>query len=511
MAQFNEVKRLIQTGLTDRKIARTLKCRRSFVAEVRKKTATEALILKSKGSSRKTPPGWVSTLNWDGVEKDLREGFQIKRIWEESAEWLTSYSNFFRYVKIHYSGLLSHTVTLREFKAGEFCEVDYAGDKIEWLDLQTGEIHNAHIFVGILCFSQKIFAIAHETEKKRYWLDAHRRMFEFYGGCPSVVVPDCLKNAVTRGHLYDPDLNPDYVNLASHYGIAVVPARPKHPKDKALVENAVGILTRYFKFIYRRRTFTSITEINQALSQCLDQINSKPHSRFKCSRNEQFKLEKEHLKPLPTEPYVFEEWKSAVLHPDCTVSIQDNFYSAPHIYRGETLRVKITENTVEIFKDQERIALHSRYRKRVGKRILIINHLPENSKAYHEATPQMTLAQAKFSHPDLHSLVEELFKQDTLGNLRRAQGLVRKAYSTIQNHDREKAKEWIGQAIVHMRRFNKIRVREFEDQIRRLSKVYKINPDDRSIERKPGNPMLRHLGAVAIGDRPMPQSQLELI
>jgi len=150
---------------------------------------------------------------------------------------------------MRFATLLQTTVTLRTFKAGEYCEVDYAGDKIEWLDRRTGEIHAAHVFVGILCFSQKIFAIAHENEKKPNWLDAHRRMFEFYGGVPRVVVPDCLKNGVLRCHRYDPDLNPDYVELASHYGAAVVPARPRSPKDKAFVEGAVGILMRYFRFV----------------------------------------------------------------------------------------------------------------------------------------------------------------------------------------------------------------------------------------------------------------------
>jgi transposase len=318
-------------------------------------------------------------VNWDSVEKDIRQGFEIKRIWEEVAQSVTSHSNFFKYVKGRYSWLLQRTVTLREFNSGEYSEVDYAGDKIEWLDTKTGEIQYAHVFVGILCFSQKIFAIAHEDEKKKNWLDAHRRMFEFYGGCPRVLVPDCLKNGVIQAHIYDPDLNPDYVELATHYGVAIVPARARHPRDKALVETAVGILMRYFKFIYRRRTFTSLNEVNVALKEAVTRINAKIHTRFRVSREDRFnQLERTSLKALPIEPYSLSEWKTAVVHPDCTVWADGNFYSAPHTYRGKEIRVKLTANAVEVFIDLERIAYHSRARGRMGERIILNEHLPEN-------------------------------------------------------------------------------------------------------------------------------------
>ena len=244
MAQLAEIQRLIEAGQTNRQIARSLRCRRTLVADARKGLLTADVLMRAKEPADRLPPGWALHVDWAAVEKDIRDGHQLKRIWEEVAATWTSHSNFFKYVKTRFARLLDATVTLREFRAGEYCEVDYAGDKIEWLDRRTGEIHQAHVFVGILCFSQKIFAVAHEDEKKANWLDAHRRMFEFYGGVAAVLVPDCLKNGVVKSHRYDPDLNQDYVELVAHYGTAVVPARPKKPKDKALVENAVGILMR---------------------------------------------------------------------------------------------------------------------------------------------------------------------------------------------------------------------------------------------------------------------------
>ena len=120
---------------------------------------------------------------------------------------------------------------------------------------QRGEIHEAQVFIAILCYSQLIFAHASENQKKENWLVAHRKFFERLGGVPQVVVPDNLKAAVTRAHLYDPDLNPDYTELAKYYGVSVVPARVRHPKDKALVEGAVKLVMRLFKWTYRRHTF----------------------------------------------------------------------------------------------------------------------------------------------------------------------------------------------------------------------------------------------------------------
>ncbi len=496
MSQFVEIQRQIEAGYTNRQIARSLRCRRTFVARIRCGELTQDRLSRGKQDESKLPPGWALHVDWGAVEKDIRGGYQLKRIWEEVAEGRTSHPNFFKYVKHRFARLLDATVTLREFRPGEHGEVDYAGGKIEWLDPRTGEIHLAHVFIGILCFSQKIFATAHEDEKKANWLDAHRRMFEFFGGVWRVVVPDCLRNAVVKCHRYDPDTNQDYVELAKHYGFSVVPARPRRPRDKALVENAVGIVMRYFRFIYRRRTFTSLAEVNQALADAVQRINAKTHSRFRVSRDERFeRLEKATLRALPLEPYDMGEWKTATLHPDCTVAAADkNFYSAPHVHRGKELRVKMSASRVEIFLDLDRIALHERARGKIGERITLSEHLPENSRAYRETTPQMILAQARFSHPELHRLVDELFEQDALGHLRRAQGLVRKAFSTIQAHGRERASTWIEAACAHMRRFGRYRVKTFEELIQTEMKKTAVPRQDRTIVRQAGNPMVRGHG-----------------
>jgi len=515
MAQFDEIERLIKAGLSNRKISKALKCRKTLVAGIRAGKVHRDVISAAREFENRMPPGWALRLDWAAIEKDIRDGHQIKQIWDEVAKELTSHPNFFKYVKVRFASLLEATVTLREFRPGEYCEVDYAGGRIEWLDMRTGEIHEAHVFLGILCFSQKIFAWASQDEKKPNWLDSHRRMFEFYGGAPVVLVPDCLKNSVVKCHRYDPDLNQDYVELATHYNIAVVPARSRHPKDKALIENAVGLLMRYFRFVYRRRTFTSLAEINVALREAVDRINNKIHTRFRVSRQERFEsLEKAVLRPLPLEPYVMAAWKqNALLHPDCTVAASDhNFYSAPYIYRGKPLRVKTGPSFIEIYFDLDRIAVHDRAIGKVGERITKNEHLPPNSRAYKEATPQMLLSQARFANVELHKMIDELFQQDALANLRRAQGLVRKAYATIQTHGREKSAPWIAGAVAQMQRFGRIRVRTFEEMIQTEIKKSAISREDRTIVRQPGNPMVRGHGTpMPEGNETIVPTQLRLI
>lgn len=495
MAQFTEIERLIRIGQTNRQIARSLKCRRTLIAEVRKGAVSGDLILSLKRQELKPLPPWAIQMDWVSIEKDIREGHEIKKIWEESASRLTSHSNFFKYMKLRFALLLEATVTLREFKPGQHCEVDYAGDKIEWIDIRTGEIHRAHVFVGILCFSQKIFAYASCDEKKANWLGSHRRMLEFYGGTPCVVVCDNLKTGVIKAHRYDPDLNQDYVELAKYFGFAVVPARVRSPKDKALVEGAVKILMRYLRFAYRRRTFTSLAQINEAITESLIKINGKIHTRFKTSRESRFtELEKKLLLTLPIDRYEMAEWRSHTVHPDCTVQANHNYYSAPQIYRQQVIRVKLSETKVELFLDLERIAVHMRVRGKVGVRVIDPKHLPENSRAYLEGTPQTVLAHAKFSHPLLYELINEMFQNDTLGQLRKAQGLTRRAYEVIRKFGREMSMPWIESAVTQMRRFGRVRVQYFEELLHAEMKKSAVSQVDRTIIRKPGNPMVRGHG-----------------
>ncbi|MGH8574506.1 MAG: IS21 family transposase, partial [Gammaproteobacteria bacterium] len=266
--RYEEIKRRLVAGRRVREIARALKCSRRTVREVRD---------GMRGSPAQPKVGadplWMSQVEWPTVIHELGLGHPLKFIWEEKAQSLTGYPNFWKQFYRKFPQYRGSAVTARDFAAGERVEVDYAGDTLEWVDLKSGEIHPAYVFVSALGFSQLLFAWAAEDTRSRNWLSSHRRMYAYYGGVPHVTVPDCLKQGVLKCHLYDPDLNPGYAQLATHYATAVVPARPAHPKDKAICEGLVKILMRYFRFRHRRRRFTSIAEINRALIECVERIN----------------------------------------------------------------------------------------------------------------------------------------------------------------------------------------------------------------------------------------------
>jgi transposase len=416
--RFKEIERLLLEGRGLREIARALKCSRETVRQVRDGRRDSPEIVK-----RGVDPPWMTQLDWPLLIHDLGLGHPLKLLWEEKAQSLTTYSNFWKQFYRKFPQYRQANLTAREFEPGERVEVDYAGDTLEWIERSSGEIRKAYVFVAGLGFSQLLFAWAAEDMKSRNWLNCHRRMFAFYGGVPHVTVPDCLKQGVLKCHLYDPDLNPSYAELAAHYATAVVPARAGKAKDKAIVEGLVKILMRYARFRRRRQHFISLYQINHALAECVERINSRPHSRFGVSRRERFeRVEQATLKALPAQEFEFGEWKVAKLHADCYVLVESAYYSAPHIHRGKSLRVKLTEHHVEIFLELERLALHPRDRHKEGRRIKIDAHFPEASQAYYEATPQKLLSQSRFIHAELHRLVVDLFNLEVYGNIRRVQG-----------------------------------------------------------------------------------------
>jgi transposase len=92
----------------------------------------------------------------------------------------------------------------------------------------------ASLFVAVLGASTYTYAEATLTQGLEPWIAAHVRTFEFLNGVPELVVPDNAKTGVTKPCRYDPDLNPTYQEMAMHYGVGVVPARVRKPRDKAL-------------------------------------------------------------------------------------------------------------------------------------------------------------------------------------------------------------------------------------------------------------------------------------
>jgi transposase len=220
----------------------------------------------------------------------------------------------------------------------------------------------------------------------------HINLFRFLGGVPKFVVCDNLKAAVTNPDRYDPGLNRTYAEMASHYGTAILAARPRRPKDKAKVEVAVQIAQRWILARLRNQRFFSLTELNAAIGVLVVELNARQMRGFGSSRAELFaEIDKLKLGELPDQPYVFARWKRCRVAPDYHVEIDGHWYSTPYRLIRELVDVRIADKTVEIFHKGQRIASHARAPNRRG-HTTIADHMPSAHRRYGKWTPSGLIA-----------------------------------------------------------------------------------------------------------------------
>lgn len=256
-------------------------------------------------------------------------------------------------------------VLRQEHKAGEKMFVDWAGATIPVYDATTGEAWPASLFVSVLGASSYTYAEATRDQQLEAWIQAHIHTLEFFGGVPTLAVPDNTKTAVTRACRYDPDLNPTYQEFAVHYGMGVVPARPYKPRDKAKVESGVQVVERWIIAALRNRKFFSLQELNQAIRELLVRLNERPFRKRDGSRASLFhSLEKPALAPLPAERFDMSQWSRATVNIDYHIAFDGNFYSVTYTLVQQIVEVRSTPTTVEIFHQGSRIASHLRSRGR---------------------------------------------------------------------------------------------------------------------------------------------------
>ena len=265
--------------------------------------------------------------------------------------------------------------------------LDYSGKRPKILDPKTGELTPVELFVAVMGASRKTFVYATYSQKLPDWCEANVRAFEFYGGVARILVSDNLKSAVDRvSPTEGAVINFTYLKLAQHYNSYVMPARPRKPKDKALVEIGVLFAQRWILARLRNRVFTSIEELNVAIAELLDRMNNKPmRGHGGKSRNQLFEeLDRPALIPLPELPYEYSDWKlNVTVHQDYHVQYDQHYYSVPYNYVGHKVRISATNRQIEIYaKDKNHpIATHLRSSEARGVSTLS-QHQPAAHRAY---------------------------------------------------------------------------------------------------------------------------------
>jgi transposase len=159
---------------------------------------------------------------------------------------------------------------------GEKLFIDFSGDRPTWIDPLSGKVITPELFVAVLGGTSYTFACAVPSQKAEDFVAATIHAFEYFGGCPQVLVIDNLKSGVRHACFYDPELNPTFADLAHHYAVAVLLARVRKPRDKAKVESGVLQVQRRILARVRHRQFFSLEELNAAIAEALDELNTRP-------------------------------------------------------------------------------------------------------------------------------------------------------------------------------------------------------------------------------------------
>ncbi len=203
--------------------------------------------------------GVTRLLLWEEYKAAHPDGWQYSVFCDQYRRWLAR----------------QELVLRQDHVPGDKLFVDYAGQTVPVIDRHTGERRAAQIFVAVLGCSNLTHAEATWTQGAADWLGSHVRALQAVGGVPRAIVPDNLKSAVLRAHRYEPEMNPAYQDFAEHYGVAILPARVRKPRDKAKVEAGVLVVERWILARLRHRTFFSLGELNAAIRELLERLNTR--------------------------------------------------------------------------------------------------------------------------------------------------------------------------------------------------------------------------------------------
>ncbi len=333
----------------------------------------------------------------------------LQLLWEEYRQTGPHGYRYSRFCELYQRWRSQQDVVLRQqHRAGEKVFIDWAGDKVPVYDRQSGEPQPASIFVAVLGASSYTFAQPRWTQTLPDWIGAHMDAFEFFGGVPEIVVPDNPKTGVRKACRYEPDLNRTYQEMAAHYGVAVIPARPAKPRDKAKAEAAVLLVERWILAALRQRKFFALSALDEAIAELLERLNHRPFRKREGSRRTLFEtLDRPALRPLPAERFQYGEWRAARVNIDYHIEFDRHCYSVPYQLTGQAVELRASAATVEIFHRGVRVASHARSHV-PHQATTVAEHRPRSHQKHLEWTPSRLIQWAAGVGPATAGVVERI-------------------------------------------------------------------------------------------------------
>ena len=350
--------------------------------------------------------------DWSVIHQELKRPHMTKQLlWEEYTQQYPnrcySYSQFCERYR-RWQGKQKRSMR-QHHKAGEKCFVDYAGSTVPVINpiparsARHRSLSPPWALPTTPTLEADLVTVAPRLAGKPC-ADAG-----ILGGCTDMVIPDNLRSGVSKACRYDPDLNPSYQQWAEHYLVAVVPARPYKPKDKAKAENAVLVVQRWILARLRHHSFFSLAELNQCIRALLEDLNNRPFKQLPgCRRSAFEQFDKPALKPLPTQPYRYVAIKPVKVNIDYHVQYKDHSYSVPHQYVGERLELHASDTLVEIYFRRQLVATHPR--KHTPGFTTNPAHMPKRHRAQQQWTPGRLKRWAGDIGPDTRAWVSDQFE-----------------------------------------------------------------------------------------------------
>ncbi len=437
MFQYRQVLVRLRQGDSDRDIARSRLMGRKKLSKLRElaarlgwldpaqplpddATLAAALVSPRVAASTVSTLAPFTSLIRDWCAQGL-QGTTMHAVLRRNHGYTGSYSAMRRFRQQLAAAEPEVCTTMRlDFDPAEAAQVDFgAGPAIT--DVHTGEVFKTWVFVMTLCWSRHQYSEVVRDQTIATWLGCHRRAFEWFGGVPGRIIIDNPKCAITRACITDPSVQRAYAECAEGYGFKISPCPPRDPQKKGIVESGVKYVKRNFLPL---REFRDLADANRQLQEwVLGTAGTRTHGTTREQPLARFATERDLLIALPAHPPEIATWAKVTVHRDAHVQFEKTLYSVPFRLMGQQLWLRATDQLIQIYREQERVATHVRTSSH--RRSTVRDHLPPDALAWSMADPQHCLRESERIGPQCHALIQRLFADRVLDHLRAAQGVIR--------------------------------------------------------------------------------------
>lgn len=429
MSKEKEIVRLYQQGISQRAICKALHTSDRKIRKILNKvkelslTYEDILLMKDEEfqeviTQRKEVNFTQRRPDCKHIHKELkRKGVTLMILWEEYVEECilleACYLKYTQFCNVYKQYVEKNKLTMHIVrKPGETCEVDWSETTISIYDISLQNIvSKAYLFVGVLPYSQYMFAKASLDMKEESWICHHVDMYTYFGGVPLMTVCDNCKTAIISHKKYEELIyNKSYLEMGEYYATALMAVRVRKPKDKPSTEGSVGYLTTQIIARLREYRFTSVNELNTQTRIALGKLNQKNFQKREYSREYVYKQEeKAYLQKLLEAPYEYAVWKEATVGYHYHIAFERNYYSVPYHFVKEVVQLRITRGTIEIYSKNIRVATHPKILSGIGKYITTKEHMPDNHRMYGEWNSTRIKNWAKTIGPATYQVIGNIF------------------------------------------------------------------------------------------------------